>query len=58
MNRAAAGQVPEVRALFNTNPEAAEPYRDWLASRASWESFGYWFDSQPVGSYGREQELA
>jgi hypothetical protein len=43
--RAGSGSVPEVRANFGNNPEAAQPFRDWLDSTNAWEAFGDWYDS-------------
>lgn len=43
--RAGSGSVPEVRALFADNPEAAGPFRAWLASGEAWAAFGDWYDS-------------
>jgi hypothetical protein len=50
-NRAGSAAVPEVRALFAGNPEAAGPFRDWLASGEAWAAFGDWYDSGNFRKY-------
>jgi hypothetical protein len=51
--RAMNASYPEVRVSFGANPQAAAPFRDWLASPAAWEAFGVWYDS---GGYRGHEE--
>jgi hypothetical protein len=38
-------KTPVLVLSFDENPEAKEPYQEWVDSGEAWDAFGLWYDT-------------